>query len=297
MKILIIGSKGFIGRHCFDFFLKQGHVVYGADIIKDNHENYFFLDKEVPDFYPLFKNEKFDLCINASGAANVGFSFENPSVDYELNVSNVQHILCAIKTHNISCRLINFSSAAVYGNPTKLPVKEEDSSSPLSPYGLHKLQSEQLLSYYYKFFNIRSCSLRVFSAYGEGLKKQLFWDLYQKSKVGYDVELYGTGNESRDFIYIKDLLFAVDVIIKESKFKGEVINLSSGVEISIRSAVDCFYEKLNVDVRYCFKGDNRLGDPLNWRADVSKLKKMGFSPKFGLNEGLERYIFWLKENE
>ena len=93
----------------------------------------------------------------------------------------MQKILVAIRDRNSSCKFINFSSAAVYGNPKFLPITENSVCKPLFPYGFHKLQSELLLTEYYNFFGLKTCSLRVFSAYGPLLKKQLFWDLYQKA--------------------------------------------------------------------------------------------------------------------
>jgi dTDP-glucose 4,6-dehydratase/UDP-glucose 4-epimerase len=205
--------------------------------------------------------------------------------------------LLAIKEYNIECKLVNFSSAAVYGNPSVLPINESATKSPLSPYGIHKLQSEELLSYYHNFFGVKTCSLRVFSAYGEGLKKQLFWDLYQKYKDKETIILFGTGNESRDFIYINDLMQGLDLVIAKSNFNGEIINLSSGIETTIGEAVKIFYSVLNKNTSYSFNGEKRLGDPLNWRADISKIINLGFVSKTSITEGLKKYINWIKELE
>lgn len=296
MKIIIVGSNGFIGSHCVRYFSQKGAEVWQAEITSKGKKNRFFLlEQKNTDFNKLFKEQKFDICINASGSASVGFSFDNPEIDYELNVYNLQKIALAIKTYNPNCKLINFSSAAVYGNPITLPIKENAEKSPLSPYGIHKLQSEELLRYYHIFFGIKTCSLRVFSAYGEGLKKQLFWDLYKKHIDPKTIKLYGTGNESRDFVYIEDLLQALDLILINTNFKGESINLSSGVETTIGYAVKCFYDCLDDQIEYTFNGEVRLGDPINWRADITTLADFGFKAKFNIKEGLKRYINWIKE--
>ena len=150
MKILIIGSKGFIGSHCADYFKSTGAAVYQADVNESIDVNSYTIERQNSDFSLPFQEHQFDVCINASGSAHVGFSFENPSKDFELNVINVQKILVAIRDYNRDCKFINFSSAAVYGNPQFLPISENSACKPLSPYGFHKLQSELLLTEYHK---------------------------------------------------------------------------------------------------------------------------------------------------
>ncbi len=297
MKILIIGSEGFIGSHCVDYFSAQGNEVWSADIFESSKPNYVQLSETNTDFESLFQHQSYDVCINASGAANVGFSFDNPAKDFELNVLNVNKILVAIRKFNPKCKLIVFSSAAVYGNPSKLPINESAALSPLSPYGFHKLQSEYLLSEYHKFFGLHTCSLRVFSAYGPRLRKQLFWDLYQKYLLGNEVELFGTGEESRDFIFIDDLVKTVDLVIEHGKFEGDCINVASGIETTIRQAVATFFGLLDSKAKYKFSGKVKIGDPNNWRADTQKLNEMGFTPKNTIEEGLTKLVKWLKEEK
>ncbi|WP_298262432.1 NAD(P)-dependent oxidoreductase [uncultured Lutibacter sp.] len=297
MKILIIGSKGFIGSHCVDYFKSKNNDVWQADINKSNDKNYYQITSHNSDFSIIFKENKFDYCINASGSANVGFSFKNPSKDFELNVVNVQKILVAIRDFNNSCKFINFSSAAVYGNPQVLPITEDSPCKPFSPYGFHKLQSELLLKEYYKFFGLNTCSLRVFSAYGPRLKKQLFWDLYEKSKKNNNVYLYGTGNETRDFIYIDDLLQIIDLVIQHAKFQGSTYNVANNIEITISNAAQIFINEFYPSKKLLFNGETKLGDPNNWLADISKLKAIGYKQNISIEQGLKKYVAWLRENE
>ncbi|MCF8428876.1 MAG: GDP-mannose 4,6-dehydratase [Bacteroidia bacterium] len=296
MNILVIGSKGFIGSHCVEYFGSKNHVVFEAGVSANNdNPNYTQLHASNTNFAELFTKNKIDWCINASGSAHVGFSFEKPDIDFELNVLNVHKLLVSIRTHQPQCKFINFSSAAVYGNPEQLPIKEESGKNPLSPYGFHKLQSEYLIKEYHRFFGLSTCSLRVFSAYGPGLKKQLFWDLFQKMKHDSEhIEIYGTGNESRDFIYIDDLVHAIEIIFTQSPFDGSAYNLSSGNETTIKSVVKLFYSYLNPDTKYRFNNMQKLGDPNNWQADISELKKLGFETKISLEKGLLLTANWLK---
>lgn len=297
MKILIIGSKGFIGSHCVEYFQSQGFDVWQADVNESAENNFFKIERQDSDFSIPFKEQQFDVCINASGSAHVGFSFENPSKDFELNVVNVQKILVAIRNYNNECKFINFSSAAVYGNPQVLPIIEESVCKPLSPYGFHKLQSELLLTEYHNFFGLNTCSLRVFSAYGPRLKKQLFWDLYQITFKNEVVSLFGTGSETRDFIYIDDLMEIIGLVIQNAKFQGSIYNVASNIETTIEKAAQIFMDIFCPDKKLVFSGEIKVGDPNNWVADISKLQRMGYEQKVSIEEGLKKYAAWLKENE
>ncbi len=297
MIILIIGSKGFVGSHCSKYFNDLNHLVVGCDVTDSDEENYYKIDSIQFDFSGLFKKYKFDVCINAAGSANVGYSYEFPEKDFELNVSLVINLLGAIKTNSPNCKFINFSSAAVYGNPKELPIKEDADLGPLSPYGYHKMLSEKLLLEYHRFFKLHTCSLRVFSAYGPGLKKQLFWDIFQKSKTNNTVRLFGTGSESRDFIYISDLVNAVDCIINKGLFTGETINVASGIETTINEAANMLANSFIPNKEIVFSGDAKEGDPINWRADTTKLVSFGFTPKYKIEQGLLEYYNWLMKLE
>ena len=298
MNIIIIGSKGFIGTHCKHYFEAQGNQVFACDVVTDYiSPHYFQIDATQSDFRTVFDNEKFDVCINCSGAASVPKSLQEPLSDYTLNTANVFKLLSTIKSLQPHCKFINISSAAVYGNPKLQPISELHPCVPISPYGYHKMAAEAICSEFAFFWNLQTCSIRVFSAYGPGLYKQLFWDLAQKAKSNDKVELFGTGNESRDFIYISDLIVALHTIIDKGNFAGDVYNIASGSETKIVEVVSVFFELYKPSLQYRFIGSNRSGDPLNWKADITKITNLGFTPKVDLKTGLRNYIKWLNEKK
>lgn len=302
LKIIIIGSKGFIGKNTSDYFEKQGHEVYGCGVTEYPQEiNYYQVDRFFPDYNNIFKKESFDICINASGSPGVGFSLENPQEDFRMNTSNVFSLLNSIRVYNPDCRLINLSSAAVYGNPKSLPIQEDADLSPLSPYGYHKMLTETLIKEFSQIYNLKTCSFRIFSAYGPGIKKQLLWDIYQKAispTDGNKVCLFGKGNETRDFIFIEDLVEALSLVIEKDLFNGEVYNLGSGTETDIATIAQKFVNLINKELIVEFNGVQKEGDPLFWRSDISRLELLGFKTKTSLEEGLLKYYNWLNgENE
>jgi UDP-glucose 4-epimerase len=295
MKVIIIGSKGFIGHHLCNHFNMKGHEVWGADVIVDyvRSERYFLIDASNSDFNAVFQNSSYDLCVNCSGAASVQDSIKNPMRDYYLNTVNVFKLLEAIRRFQPGCRFINLSSAAVYGNPKLLPVEETAPSHPLSPYGIHKFQAEQLCREFYDFYNLQTCSLRIFSVYGIGLRKQLFWDLFRKASLNKSFTLFGTGNESRDFIYVSDLVKAIELIAELSPFMANVVNVANGQEIMIKDAVSVFFGFFRSGVDYSFSGDSREGDPVNWVADIKQLTEYGYQPSVDIRSGLQKYYEWI----
>jgi dTDP-glucose 4,6-dehydratase/UDP-glucose 4-epimerase len=297
IKVLIIGAKGFIGTHLTKY-LKNHFEVYPCDIVLDSETpNFIFLDPLSSDFTNVFKETSFDFCINCSGAANVGDSIKDPLRDFTLNTVNVFGILDSIRRYNPDCKFINLSSAAVYGNPQYLPIDEKHPLNPISPYGHHKLYAEQLCKEFTELYNLKTCSLRIFSAYGRGLRKQLFWDLNKKIATTNLVELSGTGSESRDFIHINDVVESIVIAMNMSTFKADLINVASGIETEISEAARTFYSNFDKKISVKFSGKFRAGDPKNWVANIDKITQMGFVQGTSLQEGLKNYKEWIVEQK
>jgi UDP-glucose 4-epimerase len=299
LKILIIGSKGFIGSACYTYFKGQtDYEVYGADVaVEYDDANYLLIDAINADFKAIFRKYKFDWCINCAGAASVPDSFKHPEKDYLLNVHLLVNILNAIREENISCKLIQMSSAAVYGNPKMLPINETHELGPLSPYEVHKKQAEELCSLYHQYFGVSTYIFRVFSAYGRGLKKQLFWDLFKKSQLQNDIMLFGTGKETREFIHVNDIVNAIQVIINAGKTGFSTINVANNNSVTIETAANVFLNNIGFNGNLNFNGINRTGDPLYWHADDSLLKSLGYQKKVSFEDGIHDYCKWLREKK
>jgi nucleoside-diphosphate-sugar epimerase len=297
MNILILGSEGFIGRNCVKFFKGKGWEIHGCDLVDYPSESYNYskLSRLQPSYDEIFKLIEFDVCINAAGNGSVPKSIEYPLNDFDANCIDVIRVLELLKTKNKNCKYIHISSAAVYGNPERLPIKEEDLLSPLSPYGWHKYISEVICKEYNNLYNLPIAIIRPFSIYGPGLHKQIFWDLYQKCKDNSkEITLWGTGYESRDFIYIIDLINAIDKIIQYSPMQANVYNLASGIEVTIRDAAEFFINNYNSSIKINFNNQTRQGDPKNWKADITSIKSLGYKSIYDFNSGILETTKWLK---
>lgn len=300
MSVLIVGSCGFVGSALVRFLSHYTRVtIYEADIVQqygNNHYTQLHPNASDFEFEHLFKKTQYTTCINCSGAALVSASFDNPLHDYRLNTVNVYRMLNSLRIHQPTCQFITLSSAAVYGNPNELPVSESHDLNPLSPYGFHKVQAEQICKYFAEQFSLNITALRIFSAYGPGLKKQLFWDLYQKSLSYSEVKLFGTGQESRDFIYIDDLCQLILQLIQNPLIGYNVLNAASGTETKISDAVACFFSVLEFKGTFEFTNQDHMGYPKRWVANIQESKKLNFNAQTPLISGLEKYVKWIKES-
>lgn len=296
MQILIIGSEGFIGSHCVSYFQELGHNIIGCDLINVKPSyTYHQISRLTRDYKEVFEARKYDVCINAAGNSSVPVSIEHPLQDFEANTYDTIRILEQIRNNQPSCKFIYISSAAVYGNPTILPVRESEKISPISPYGWHKYHGEQICKEYSCLYGIPIVILRPFSAYGPRLRKQIIWDLFHKFSSSDKVEVYGTGEESRDFIYITDLISAINTLVSKDSFEGDVYNIANGKEIFISEVVAELAENLGRSPEsYFYNGKRKKGDPLNWVADISKLNAYGFKSNYSFKKGLAETVKWLK---
>ncbi len=289
MKTLVIGARGFIGSHLTEFLASYGEVVaVSLSSLQGGHRR--------QQIAQLLRSIKPDVCVNCSGAAHVPNSFSDPQNDFELNTASVFEMLVAIREQSPHTKFVHLSSAAVYGNPVRLPIGESAPLTPVSPYGYHKLAAEQICQEFSKIYGINTVSLRIFSAYGPGLRKQLLWDVYCKWRNSGDLELFGTGAEERDFIFIDDVCAAIQTIVKSATFVGESINVGSGEAKSIREIVTLFLHELGGSGNVRFAGRKREGDPDCWCADIASLRSLGFECKTSIASGIKATAQWLKEH-
>ncbi len=294
MKILILGSEGFIGSHLVRYFISKKNEVHGCDLIEYSSSGCIYTKLSVlsPDFDDVFSTASFDVCINAAGSGNVSYSMQHPFSDFEANTYPVAKILSSIARHQSACKFIQISSAAVYGNPLSLPINEQQLANPVSAYGYHKQMSEILCKEFHFVFGLSIAVMRPFSVYGKGLRKQLLWDICCKLKDGNEALLFGTGDETRDYININDFCTATELIIENGNFNCEVYNVANGIETLVKDIAAVFLSSFPGEKRIGFSGQQKKGDPLNWRADISKLTSLGYIQKVTLEDGVRDYINW-----
>ena len=299
-SVLVIGVAGFIGRYIARYFSEQGWSVIGIDNSPPenaplaNLSKYYRLQLPNAELANVLQEKSPELCIHCAGRASVGLSITDPSADFHSGTVLTFEILNSLRLHSPDCRFIFLSSAAVYGNPESLPIKETQSLAPISPYGFHKRQSEQLCLEFTKVYNLKTAIVRIFSAYGPGLRRQVLWDICQKAITQDSLQLQGTGEESRDFIHALDIARALFVIAQAAPMEANIYNLGSGREVAIAELANLILAALDYEQAPLFDGIVPSGTPYNWQADISELKALGFDPSVSLEKGVKTFANWCR---
>jgi UDP-glucose 4-epimerase len=298
--VFITGVSGFIGRYAARYFNEQGWTVIGTDSSTPenaptaNLKQYYSTRLPGDNLPNILQQHQPDVCIHCAGRASVNLSVSDPAADFYGNTALTFELLNALRQAAPTCRFIFLSSAAVYGNPETLPIQETQTPNPLSPYGFHKLQSEQLCAEFSKIYNLPTASLRIFSAYAPGLRRQVLWDICRKALTQDRVILQGTGQESRDFIHALDIAKALMTVATSAPMTGEVYNLASGREVTIAELANLVFGALDHQGQLSFDGVVPVGNPLNWCADISKIESIGFMPKVQLEQGVKVFTNWCR---
>ncbi len=310
MRILVTGAAGFIGSHLSEKLIELGHDVIGVDCFTD----YYSKDIKRNNIASLIKNERFqfieadllkldlrklisgiDYIYHQAAQAGVrpswGKSFE---VYNRLNILITQRLLEAAAKTNIK-RLIFASSSSVYGDTPDIPMTEHSLLYPLSPYGVTKLAAEQLCYLYWKNFQVPVVSLRYFTVYGPRQRPDMAFNRFIRATIlGEKIEIYGDGEQTRDFTYIADAVSA-NMLCMENGSPGNVYNIGGGSRITVNKVIEKIENisgsKLEVSYQEVQKGDMR-----HTYADISKAKdELGYAPSIGIDEGLANEVNWLNE--
>lgn len=300
-KVMITGVNGFIGSHMAQKCLQSGYEVLGVDmqaVPSVGHLKYYQLNLYEDGMDDILMQYKPFALIHCAGMADVNYSVKHPDSDFASNVVISRKILYSLKNASPETVFVFLSSAGVYGNPEQNPITEEHARNPISPYALHKALVEDICQYFVKQSDMDIKILRIFSAYGSGLKKQIFWDMGQKIAASGRLEMFGTGEETRDFIHIADLVNAILLVLNAPREEKIVYNIANGQEIRIREVAERFCEGCgkNKDI-IVFNNQKREGNPLNWCADISRLIKLGYKQEIGITEGIREYIGWLQDTQ
>lgn len=301
-KILVTGGAGFIGSHVSDAFLQRGYKVIIVDKvltenIKNISRNVSFYNVDLNDAQPIkeiIKQEKPDVISHhASGLVDVNESIVNPQKSFQ-DIILTSNLFEAAKNSTVK-QIIFSSSANVYDRKSTLPVNEFAPVSPISPYGVAKLAIEAYCSYLEQTWGMKFTIFRYFNVYGprQRLTKQagIIPILINATLENRDVIIYGTGEQSRDFTYVKDVAYA-NVLASEKNISG-IFNMGTGEELSINELIRLIEEILNKKVKRKYESNfDQIDRSL---ADNSKIKKnLQWYPQTSIRDGLKETISYYK---
>jgi UDP-glucose 4-epimerase len=301
--VLITGAAGFIGGYAADHFSKAGWRVIAVD--RNQRDSYthpakphieYSISADLSYENIIVPLQQFcpQVCIHLAGPASVGASFRDPLADFAAQTQPLLQLLESVRLSEIPTHVLLVSSAAVYGNPENLPIPEDAEVKPISPYGFHKYYQEALLDQYRALYGVSVCKARVFSTYGPGLPHLAVWDITRRALRG-DYTIFGSGEETRDYLYIEDVAAALCCIAERASFAGEAINIASGRETRILDLTEKIYLELGLDATTrLLKQQGSSGNPVRWCANVSRLERLGFTRRISLEEGISRTVNWIR---
>jgi len=306
-KILVTGGAGFIGSHLVDRLIAEGSEVTVLDNFDtgklDNvsgHKDLRIAKGDIRD-YALIRHtvEDVDAVFHEAALASTVLSVKNPLVANEINVTGTLNLLKASSDLGVK-RFIYASSAAVYGN-TSAPRKKEDMPlDPASPYGMSKLAAEKYAKIFYELYGLETVSLRYFNVYGPRQRFDEKWAyggvisiFLNRLLKNMPPVVHGDGEQTRDFVYVKDVVEANMLALKTSGAAGEVFNIGTGKRITVNKVAQLLREMTNKENLENVHADSRPGDVRHGYADISKAERvLNYVPKFSLDQGLTELVNW-----
>jgi len=311
MRSLVTGVAGFVGSSLAERLIREGHEVIGVDCFTDHYARSI---KE-ENLKGLLKEEQFtffeadvswvnlgeflngvDYVFHQAAQAGVRSSWGDEfNVYTSNNVLATQRLLEACKGLEMK-RFIYASSSSVYGDSEELPLREQSFLKPVSPYGVTKLAGEYLCYSYWKNFDIPVVSLRYFTVYGPRQRPDMAFHRFIKAILNDEnIEIYGDGEQTRDFTFISDAIEG-NMLAMKSDTAGEVFNIGGGSRVSVNEVLEGIQKISGKAARIVYR-DVQKGDVRHTLADTSKARKhLGYVPKIDLNTGLTEQWKWLKGN-
>jgi len=300
----VTGARGFIGRHLALHLRDRGLVVCGIGHGQLAAEYWrqaglaLWSNAEIgAEALGQLASEGGipDLVFHLAGGSSVGVSLAAPFEDFTRTTNTTARLLDWLRTHAPRSKLVVASSAAIYGDTGGAPADESRQPAPVSPYGYHKLMMEHLCREYSRVFGLHTAVLRMFSVYGEGLRKQLLWDCSVKlMQQTESIVLGGTGEELRDWIHVDDAVRMMHRAAQLASVECPLFNGGSGIAFPVREMVQLLSRCLGRSVEVRFSAISRSGDPPVLVADAVRSSAAGISCRIPLAVGVQRYADWFK---
>jgi UDP-glucose 4-epimerase len=317
MRILVTGGAGFIGGHLAEQFVTDDHDV----VVLDNFDPFY--DRRIKEHtvemcqttaeegdgsYDIvegdIRDEEFvtetvtdvDLVYHQAAQAGVRESVENPRKYDEVNVDGTLNVLDAAREHDIE-RVVLASSSSVYGGAQDPPYDEALRTAPVSPYGVSKLAAEQYGMAYNEVYDLPVVALRYFTVYGPRMRPNMaISNFVPRCLNGKSPVVYGTGEQTRDFTFIDDVVTANRTLVDTDRADGEVLNIGSTDTIEIKALAGEVRDQLAPETEIVF-ADRHDADAEHTQAAVEKAERLlDYEPTYTVREGVREFIEWYRRN-
>lgn len=321
MRYLVTGGAGFIGSHVVDALVENGHDVVVLDNLSSGHrknlaqvkDKIIFIEGDIRDpEVCLMASRNCNGIFHEAALASVADSIERPRENHEINITGTLNVFEAARTNGVK-RVVVASSAAVYGNSPELPKHEEMKPEPKSPYAVAKIACEYYLRIYAELHGLECVALRYFNVFGPRQNPSSPYSgvisiFSSRIQQGLPVTIFGDGEQTRDFVNIKDVVSANMLAMTNEELFGSwspfqleandssqgsagfaVFNVAAGESHSLLQLLDTLETVAGKKVEHLFTG-KRAGDILHSSARNAKLRAQGWAPSVGLAQGLEELL-------
>lgn len=303
MVILVTGGAGFIGGHLVKKFLREGYTVTVIDdLSRGRIENLDLQNSKLRFFKGDVRNKAIvrtalkdiEYVFHLAAIVDVPFSVKNPLLVNDVNVNGTLNLLSESVRSDVT-KFIYASSCAVYGEPAYLPLDENHPTNPLSPYAVSKFAAEKYCQVFKEIYGLKTVCLRLFNVYGprQGFSSYsgVISNFIRKLRLGEPLVIFGDGLQTRDFVYVDDVVNCMFSALFSEQCAGEKINVGSGVETSIHMLAELLIGLFGLkDVKIVYEKP-RKGDIKRSWANIEKAKRLlGYEPKFSLKAGLEEML-------
>lgn len=309
-KYLVTGGAGFIGSHIVGELVHRGQSVRIVDNFSTGKKENIapFLEKieliegDIKDFKVCQQAAKdMDFILHQAALTSVPRSIEDPLLTNEVNITGTLNLLLASRDAGVQ-RFVLASSAAVYGDNPGLPKKEDMEGFPLSPYAASKRMGELYCQVFNRVFGLSTVSLRYFNIFGPRQDPSSQYASVIPNFIGKMLKekkpvVFGDGEQSRDFLYVSNVVEANILASQAREVSGEVFNIGSGERTSVNALVVKLNEVLDKEIKPTYE-EPRPGDIKHSYADISKARKMlKYEPSVSFSEGLGETVRWYKEGK
>ncbi len=304
MKVLVTGGAGFIGSHLVDRLVQEGHEVVVVDNLSTGKRKnvnraatFYKSDIQNPRLERVFRNERPSVVFHLAAQMNVRRSVDDPMFDASVNILGTLNVVEQAVRHGARKVVFASSGGAIYGEQDIFPAPESHPTRPLSPYGISKLSGEHYLAYYHRVCGIQTVSLRFANVYGprqdpEG-EAGVIAIFIQKLLNGEQPVVNGNGRQTRDFVYVEDVVEA-NLCVMGQGIEG-IFNVGTSVETPINEVFGLIREFTKSECKEVH-GPAKKGEQLRSCVDPSKLKQQfGWEPRATLAEGLRRTVDYFRE--
>ena len=307
MNILVTGGAGFIGSHLVDGLIAEGHHVIIVDNLstgsrKNLNPKAVFYEEDIRHTDALdriFADEQVQIVFHEAAQTLVPYSMEHPKEDAELNIMGLINVLDMCRKYHVE-KIIFSSSAAVYGDNLNVPLKEDQPLMPTSFYGLTKVTAEKYIQLYHDVFGLSYAILRYSNVYGERQGSHgeggVVYVFSKALAQGKDLTIFGDGEQSRDFIYVKDVARA-NIKAMDAAVPSGIYNVSTAIETTINALKEIllYFSRVPVQVSYA---DARGGDIYRSSLDNTAAKQvLQWKPATKLLQGLQTTYSYFVEEE